>query len=1022
MKFTLLSAWATLALAGGIYAAPPAAATASVVPVPPAVPAPPAVPSRLAATGRVQPIGSQIQLSWLPAPRTQAYKVYRDGQFLALSSRAFWADYGVAAGETHSYTVASLISARESRPSTPASATVPAGGGSVVYADKLENGWQSWSWAATDLASASPVRSGSAIRVAAGPWQALYLHHAPFSASAYTAVTFWVHGGSTGGQKLCVKALRSGVPQAAVSLDPLPAGKWQSVTISLRDLGVAGVPDLDGLWVQDASGTTQPAFSVDEIALTAAPALAPPAAPAGLSATPQWEASCAECGGMAMAHIVLAWNAVAGASSYTVYRYGAKVQDGLTAPNWTDMDATSGKTYAYTVSATGPGGEGPQSVSAAATAPNPPSSGTLGTPFNVTVNAAWTGALTQYGSAISNMLTWSLAPGAVSYNVYESDVLVAHGLRVPAFTITSDIIQGNALYTVTAVDGTGMESIPSAPAGYQAAYDPASIPAFVNSVPWTPDTLSATPDWNLGKPRVVLTWRGRMGAKSYDVYRDGVKVGNCIWRPYFLDVNVLPGETHQYAVTSVNSDWTPYIESPLSQPVSITTLSGPPSPTGSKVTITKIVPNDDSAVVFFTPVHGVADYRIYDIRNPAKVKYAGQITQQQTAAGFVPRMALSIEWNGIDPTSGADLVVEAVDKLGPFQKMDGDAGDVAMNMDGMTSVAINGQGDPSNVPNVLAQSDTFHVSCVPVSLTGQQAFFDNFRNSAPFVKQPIPAPVDGGQYYGDPGDYAVYANDKWEIRQYGADLVNSKISATGNHFMDTTYDGGGIGSPNPAHNNVASMVMMPKATADLSGGKVLHVTFEVDAHMDGRRWCELIIGEAGDTLIDCAKFSEFERKPTVSGKLLRWQIQSEVHSLQAFLGDGNFRGVDLIQPTDGADIQTTARMMWDHKGPYANGTSQDLDKRHRFDLFLSKTHYRLQETAPDGLYNVVREKDFPVGVSLPFDKCQVYFVHQVYHTANDIAELTEWYPFESYWYTQRPYADERHWDNMGFEVLTAFPK
>jgi len=107
--------------------------------------------------------------------------------------------------------------------------------------------------------------------------------------------------------------------------------------------------------------------------------------------------------------------------------------------------------------------------------------------------------------------------------------------------------------------------------------------------------------------------------------------------------------------------------------------------------------------------------------------------------------------------------------------------------------------------------------------------------------------------------------------------------------------------------------------------------------------------------------------------------------------------------------------------PLANGTSQDLDKRHKFDLYVSKTHYRMVETMPDGMYNVVREKDFPAGSSLPFDKCQVYFVHQVYHTANDIGELTTYYPYEQYWFTQRSFSDERHWDNMGQEVLPAFP-
>ena len=115
-----------------------------------------------------------------------------------------------------------------------------------------------------------------------------------------------------------------------------------------------------------------------------------------------------------------------------------------------------------------------------------------------------------------------------------------------------------------------------------------------------------------------------------------------------------------------------------------------------------------------------------------------------------------------------------------------------------------------------------------------------------------------------------------------------------------------------------------------------------------------------------------------------------------------------------------ARTRWD--GVHlANGTVQEIDKRHRFDLYLSKTHYRIIETTPDGLNNLVRDKDFPAGASLPFDKCQMYFVHQVYHTLNDRNELVSYDPSESYWYNNRPYSDERHWDNMGQEVLTQFP-
>ncbi len=994
MKFTLLSAWAALALAGGLIAAPPAQADPA--PASPAGIARPTVPSRLAATGQAQPIGSQIQLSWVPLPRTYKYKVYRDGQFLALSGRAFWTDYAVAAGETHAYTVTGLGDAGESRPSAPATATVPAGGGQVVYADALTNGWQSWGWAGLDFNSTAPVRAGGAIRVAAGPWQALYLHHAPFQTSAYAAVTFWIHGGSQGGQRLWVKALRSGVPQTTVSLGPLPAGQWQSVTVPLRDLGVAGAPDMDGLWLQDASGTRLPAFSVDEIALTAAPPA--PAAPSGLSATPQWAASCPKCGGMAMAHIVLVWNAVPGASAYTVYRDGAKTQDGLTAPAWTDMGVVSGKTYAYTVTATGPGGASVRSAPASATAPQPPAGQALIPPTNLSVAGIWAGAPTD-------QLAWSPVPGAAGYNVYQYSTLIAKGLTANSYTVPTSVFYDGMTYTITTVDGMGMESLPSAIATAQGGKDPAQTPGWLPALPPTPTTVVATPQWNAGAPRVHLTWQGNGYDYSYAVYRDGKKVADGLWGLNYYDQSVKPGETHTYAVSGVNLPWTASVESAPTDPVTATALSAAPVASGVSVQVTDVKANDDSALVSFAAVPGAVDYRVYDVAKPGSVKYSGG--------------SLSIEMNGLDPAAGADLVVEAVDKLGPFQTMDGMAGPGAMQMDGMHS-AINGQGDPSDIPIVLASSAPVHVTCRPATLAGSQVFFDTFRGEKPLVEQPLPALVPG-TWVGDPNGFAEFSNDKWTIRDYGGDLKDTKIFFMGNHFMDTLYDGGTPGSCIPIHNNNASLVMMPNATADISGGKVLHVTFEVDAHTGGRRWCDVFVGPAGDTLVDPGKFSDFAgRRPTLSGRLFRWEIRNGAHSLSLFPGIKPDAASDAIYVThQESGVGPDSFGICARSGPWCatpfNGTPGDLDKRHKFDLYLSKNRAVVMEQGV-----VVKDAPFPEGATLPFDKCQVYFVHQLYHTGNDRPELLNRCD-EPYWYNYRPWADERHWDNMGQAVLDTFP-
>ncbi len=140
----------------------------------------------------------------------------------------------------------------------------------AVYTNTLVNGWQNWSWATVNLTNTTPVYSGSkSIKVTAAAWEAVYLHHDAFDTSAYQALTFWIHGGATGGQQLHVQAVLQGVAKPAVSLAALPANTWQQVTLSLTALGVTNAPNMDGFWIQDRSGTSQPAFYLDDIRLTA---------------------------------------------------------------------------------------------------------------------------------------------------------------------------------------------------------------------------------------------------------------------------------------------------------------------------------------------------------------------------------------------------------------------------------------------------------------------------------------------------------------------------------------------------------------------------------------------------------------------------------------------------------------------------------------------------------------------------------------------------------------------------------
>jgi alpha-L-arabinofuranosidase len=142
----------------------------------------------------------------------------------------------------------------------------------AVYTDALVNGWQNWSWATVNLSNTAPVQSGTdSISVSAAPYQALYLHQTAFDSTPYASLVFWINGGSAGGQLLQVQATLNGASQTVVTLPALVANTWQQVTLPLSSLGVQNQPDLDGFWIQDRSGTTQPAFFVDTISIKANP-------------------------------------------------------------------------------------------------------------------------------------------------------------------------------------------------------------------------------------------------------------------------------------------------------------------------------------------------------------------------------------------------------------------------------------------------------------------------------------------------------------------------------------------------------------------------------------------------------------------------------------------------------------------------------------------------------------------------------------------------------------------------------
>jgi len=474
------------------------------------------------------------------------------------------------------------------------------------------------------------------------------------------------------------------------------------------------------------------------------------------------------------------------------------------------------------------------------------------------------------------------------------------------------------------------------------------------------------------------------------------------------------------------------------------------------VTVTGVVENNDSVKIDYLPVPGAKDYRVFDTSNPGIVKYAGMASHMDAGNwghnrfmmqpdGVTPIFpyqvgdssvvngpttldvpSTEIEWNGLD-NGPHTLVVQALDALGPVpagnlydvnnsplsaSTMPGmvmpDGAMLGSNLgktpDGMDS--INGQGPSTNTPHVVAQSQPFvaqanpTVRPLPSRPDATQSVLDTFGNTeAASLKQVGSVDPNAGVM-----TYTLNAGapNAWGIQYLGADTRDSMPMIEHGHFMDTLFDGGTPGTNNPLHNNHAVMAMSPDQTADLSGGKLLHLTMEVDAHESPRRWVAFNLAPAND--------------PFTNWYTVNSPINTSDHGLFVQLFPGVATADVYNGPTSSTNPAPADNHFWGAAGqsPYwtyryahFGGNGIALDNRSRFDLFLTTTRLALFE---DG--QLVAQSTIPGG--LPFDKAKVYFTHYLYHTANDINELPA---YETYWHNSFPYSDERHWDNMGFEVL-----
>ncbi|MBN1782331.1 DNRLRE domain-containing protein [bacterium] len=160
-------------------------------------------------------------------------------------------------------------------------------------------------------------------------------------------------------------------------------------------------------------------------------------------------------------------------------------------------------------------------------------------------------------------LSWSASSDAESgiagYRIYRDGVFA--GYTVNTTYADEDLVPGSSYtYTVSAVNGAGLESDPSPAAQADTPSD--------NEAPDSPGNLTAVPS---SSSAVNLAWDAaadNSGVTEYRIYRDGELIGTTD-ATHYSDTGLLPETAYVYRISAADAAGN---ESALSDPVSAVTL------------------------------------------------------------------------------------------------------------------------------------------------------------------------------------------------------------------------------------------------------------------------------------------------------------------------------------------------------------------------------------------------------------------------------------------------------------------
>ncbi len=392
------------------------------------------------------------------------------------------------------------------------------------------------------------------------------------------------------------------------TVDGTPARIAESTTITETNYTDTGLTnDTTYRYTVRAVNAAGASPDSNEASATPVAAAAAPVAPENLSAT------------AGNTEVLLAWNAVPGATEYRIFRADTangtltRIANGITitAATYTDTGLANGTAYRYTVRAANSIGESPDSneITVTPVLPLPAAPANLSATF-------------RNGGVI---LSWDAVAGAVEYYVYRKDTIDGALARIAdsnTITVTSYTDTGVAndttyRYTVRAVNAAGV-----GPDSNEASV---AIPAL----PAAPENLSAAG----GNAQISLSWDAVSGAAEYYVYRAPesaiilfVRIADSttITDTAYTDTGLTAGDSYRYVVRAVDSAG----ESADSNVVRVTVPTVPTAPANLRASVA-----DTVVSLAWNAVGNATEYRIYRAAtaNGTLTRIAGSTTITDTA-------------------------------------------------------------------------------------------------------------------------------------------------------------------------------------------------------------------------------------------------------------------------------------------------------------------------------------------------------------------------------------------------------